>query len=110
MAEYIKRENALKFQDELEPCFCRSAITGEAFTATKDADLVPFLQNIPALLDFKARLRGMPPETTPILAVPQLPRKAPKPFLEMYKEFQRNREIARFIEAVEKLSEQEGKP
>lgn len=57
MAEYIKREDALKFQDELEPCFCRSAITGEAFIATKDADLVPFLQNIPAE-DVRPVVRG----------------------------------------------------
>ena len=66
-------------------------------------------ETIPALLDFKARLRGIPPETAPILPVPQRPRKAPKPFLEMYREFQRQREIARFIEAVEKLAEEGGK-
>lgn len=49
MAEYIEREKALAFQNELEPCLCRSAATGEVFSATKDADLVAYLQSIPAV-------------------------------------------------------------
>lgn len=48
MAEYIEKEKALAFQNELEPRLCRSAATGEVFIATKDADLVAYLQSIPA--------------------------------------------------------------
>lgn len=48
MAEYIEKEKALAFQNELEPLLCRSAATGEVFSATKDADIVAYLQSIPA--------------------------------------------------------------
>lgn len=57
MAEYIEREKALAFQNELEPCLCRSAATGEVFSATKDADLVAYLQGIPAA-DVRPVARG----------------------------------------------------
>lgn len=48
MAEYIDREAALAFQNELEPMVCKSIMTDELFSATKDSDLVAFLQNIPS--------------------------------------------------------------
>ena len=48
MAEYIEREAALAFQNELEPMVCKSIMTDELFSATKDSDLVAFLQNIPS--------------------------------------------------------------
>lgn len=48
MAEYIEREAALAFQNELGPMVCKSIMTDELFSATKDSDLVAFLQNIPS--------------------------------------------------------------
>ena len=53
MVEYIEREAALAFQDELEPVMClpmhfpqeKQGTIG--FSATKDADLVAYLQAIP---------------------------------------------------------------
>lgn len=48
MAEYIERDSALAFQNELEPMVCKSIMTDELFSATKDSDLVAFLKNIPA--------------------------------------------------------------
>lgn len=48
MAEYIEREAALAFQNELEPCICKSAHDGNVFSATKDTDIVRYLNAIPA--------------------------------------------------------------
>ena len=48
MAEYIEREAALKFQNELEPLLCRNVVTHDIMSATKDADLVEYLRSIPA--------------------------------------------------------------
>lgn len=49
MAEYIDREQELAFQDELEPVLCWSQMgQPEMFSATKDVDLVEYLQLIPA--------------------------------------------------------------
>lgn len=48
MTEYIEREAALAFQNELEPMVCKNIMTDELFSATKDSDLVAFLQNIPS--------------------------------------------------------------
>lgn len=48
MAEYIKREAALAFQNEVEPLLCRNVVTHDIMSATKDADMVKYLQSIPA--------------------------------------------------------------
>lgn len=48
MEEYISRESVLNFQNDLDPCICRSSYNDEMFSATKDADLVRFICSIPA--------------------------------------------------------------
>lgn len=48
MAEYIEREAALAFQNELEPVICKSVHSGGIYSATRDDDLVRFLSAIPA--------------------------------------------------------------
>jgi hypothetical protein len=48
MAEYIEREAALAFQNEVEPLLCRNVVTHDIMSATKDADMVKYLQSIPA--------------------------------------------------------------
>ena len=48
MSEYIDREAALAFMNEVEPCICKNAVTGEIFSATKDKDMIAFLSAIPA--------------------------------------------------------------
>lgn len=46
MAEYIEREAALAFQNEVEPVI---AFNGEqTFTTTRDSDMVSYLNSIPA--------------------------------------------------------------
>ena len=46
--EYIEREAALAFQNEVEPILCRNVVTHDIMSATKDADMVKYLQSIPA--------------------------------------------------------------
>lgn len=46
--EYIEREAALAFQNEVEPLLCRNVVTHDIMSATKDADMVKYLQSIPA--------------------------------------------------------------
>ena len=46
--EYIEREAALAFQNEVEPLLCRNVVTHVIMSATKDADMVKYLQSIPA--------------------------------------------------------------
>lgn len=46
--DYILRKDALAFQDEIEPSFCFDNKTRNIFSATKDADLVAYLNAIPA--------------------------------------------------------------
>ena len=46
--EYIEREAALAFQNELEPVICKSVHSGGVYSATRDDDLVRFLSAIPA--------------------------------------------------------------
>ena len=48
MAEYIEREAALAFQNEVEPLLCRNVVTHDIMSATKDADMVKYLQSLPA--------------------------------------------------------------
>lgn len=57
MTEYIDRDAALAFQNELEPVVCKSIMTDELFSATKDSDLIAFLQKIPAA-DVRPVVRG----------------------------------------------------
>lgn len=38
--EYISREAALAFQNEVEPLLCRNVVTHDIMSATKDADKV----------------------------------------------------------------------
>jgi hypothetical protein len=57
MADYIEREAALRFQDELEPVICKSVETGALFSATKDADLTSYLIALPAA-DVRPVVRG----------------------------------------------------
>ena len=45
---YIDRDAALNYQNEVEPCLCRNAHTGEVFSATRDDALVRYLEQIPA--------------------------------------------------------------
>lgn len=45
---YIDRDAALNYQNEVEPCLCRNAHTGEVFSATRDDALVKYLEQIPA--------------------------------------------------------------
>lgn len=47
--DLIRRGDALSFQDEIEPLMCKSPITGDVFSATKDADLVRYFNSIPAV-------------------------------------------------------------
>lgn len=47
MAEYIERETALAFMNEVEPCICHNS-DGVVFTATKDSDMLDYLRSIPA--------------------------------------------------------------
>lgn len=46
--DYILRKDALAFQDEIEPSFCFDNKTRNIFSATKDSDLVGYLNAIPA--------------------------------------------------------------
>ena len=46
--EYIERDAALAFQNEVEPLLCRNVVTHDIMSATKDADMVKYLQSIPA--------------------------------------------------------------
>ena len=50
MSDYIEREKVLRYQDELEPCICRSIgqDATELFTATRDSSLINYIQSIPA--------------------------------------------------------------
>lgn len=48
MKDYISREAALAFQDELAVLLCKDVVTGDVMSATKDADLVKYLLYIPA--------------------------------------------------------------
>lgn len=48
MVDYILRKDALAFQDEIEPALCFDNKTRNIFSATKDADLVAYLNAIPA--------------------------------------------------------------
>lgn len=57
MTEYIEREAALRFQDELEPVLCMPPDKSGVFSATRDAELVSYIQNIPAA-DVKKPLKG----------------------------------------------------
>lgn len=45
--DYILRKDALAFQDEIEPALCFDNKTRNIFSATKDADLVAYLNTIP---------------------------------------------------------------
>lgn len=45
--EYIEREAALAFMNEVEPCICHNS-DGVVFTATKDSDMLDYLRSIPA--------------------------------------------------------------
>ena len=45
--EYIEREAAIAFMNEVEPCICHNP-DGAVFTATKDSDMLEFLRAIPA--------------------------------------------------------------
>lgn len=47
MTEYIEREAAFAFMNEVEPCICHNP-DGVVFTATKDNDMLEFLRAIPA--------------------------------------------------------------
>ena len=47
MAEYIEREAAIAFMNEVEPCICHDS-DGAVFTATKDSNMLEFLRAIPA--------------------------------------------------------------
>lgn len=47
MSDYISREAAIAFMNEVEPCICHDP-AGEVFTATKDKDMLEFLRDIPA--------------------------------------------------------------
>lgn len=47
MEEYIPREAALGFMNEVEPCICRNP-DGVVFTAAKDNDMLEYLRSIPA--------------------------------------------------------------
>lgn len=55
--EYIPREAALAFQNEVEPLLCRNVVTHDIMSATKDADMVKYLQSIPAA-DVRHVVRG----------------------------------------------------
>lgn len=59
MSNYIERESVLRYQDELEPCLCRSIGQDsiELFTATRDSDLINYIQSIPAA-DVRPVVRG----------------------------------------------------
>jgi hypothetical protein len=46
--EYIERDAALAFQNEVEPLLCRNVVTHDIMSATKGADMVKYLQSIPA--------------------------------------------------------------
>ena len=46
--KYIEREAALAFQNEVEPLLCRNVVTHDIMSATTDADMVKYLQSIPA--------------------------------------------------------------
>lgn len=48
MTDYISRDAALAFQNELEPVMCKSIHSGGIYSATRDDDLVRFLSAIPA--------------------------------------------------------------
>lgn len=48
MSDYISREAALAFHDELAVLLCKDVVTGDVMSATKDADLVKYLLSIPA--------------------------------------------------------------
>ena len=47
MAEYIEREAAIAFMNEVEPCICCNP-DGVVFAATKDSSMLEFLRAIPA--------------------------------------------------------------
>ena len=57
MSDYISREAALAFQDELAVLLCKDVVTGDVMSATKDADLVKYLLSIPAA-DVRPVVRG----------------------------------------------------
>ena len=46
VSDYISREAALAFQDELAVLLCKDVVTGDVMSATKDADLVKYLLSI----------------------------------------------------------------
>ena len=48
MSEYISREAALAFQDNVDPDFARNIMTGDIYAATKDAEIIKYLNAIPA--------------------------------------------------------------
>ena len=45
--EYIERDAAIAFMNEVEPCICHNQ-DGAVFAATKDSDMLKFLRAIPA--------------------------------------------------------------
>lgn len=47
MTEYIEREAAIAFMNEVEPCICYNP-DGVVYSATKDSDMLEFLRAIPA--------------------------------------------------------------
>jgi hypothetical protein len=49
MNDLIRRSDVLAFQNEVEPLMCTSPITGDVFSAIKDADLVEYFNSIPAV-------------------------------------------------------------
>ena len=57
MAEYIEREAALAFQNELSMLLCKDVVTGDVMSATKDADLVKYLLSLPTA-DVRPVVRG----------------------------------------------------
>lgn len=46
--DYISREAALAFQNEVDLLLCRNVVTHDIMSATKDADMVKYLLSIPA--------------------------------------------------------------
>ena len=48
-SDLIRRSDAFAFQNDVEPLICKSPITGDVFSATKDTDIVEYLSHIPAV-------------------------------------------------------------
>jgi hypothetical protein len=45
----VRLSDVLSFQNEVELMICKSPITGEVFSASKDTDLVEYFDSIPAV-------------------------------------------------------------